>query len=274
MDAGSIPAASTINLYNLNMKAFLINLEKAKERLDSCDKEFKKIGLEYVLVNAIDGEKFLPSKKEFSKFFYTLKHGKKVNTREIACYQSHIKALELFTETSEDYAFICEDDITFDDDFLNVVRKSLENKIRFDVLRLSGNEDKTREKGSPIKLSRVYKDFYLSLNFSYKPITACYLINRKAAQTILRKMKVMHVPYDYAIDRDWVLGIRSLTISPSLVNLKEEFHIKNSFIKASKDYKFNTFFRIWTIVPYRFYVELSRIIYKIILFLKIKFFEN
>ena len=79
MDAGSIPAASTKNLYNLDMKAFLINLEKAKDRLDSCDKEFKKIGLEYVLVDAIDGEKFLPSEKEFSKVFYTLKHGKKAN---------------------------------------------------------------------------------------------------------------------------------------------------------------------------------------------------
>ena len=256
------------------MKAFLINLEKAKDRLDSCDKEFKRIGLEYVLVNAIDGEKFLPSKKELSKFFYTLKHGKKVNAREVACYQSHIKALELFTETSEDCALICEDDILFNEDFLNVIRKSMENKIRFDVLRLSGSEDKTKEKGFPIKLSRIYKGFYLSLNFSYKPITACYLINRKAAQMILRKMKVMHLPFDYAFDRDWILGIRSLTVCPSIVNLKEEFHIKNSTIKATENYKLNTFIRIWTIIPYRFYVELSRTIYKIILFFKIKFFEN
>ena len=273
MDAGSIPAASTKNQYNLPMKAFLINLEKAEERLNSCVKEFKKISLNYVLVKAVDGEKNLPSKKEFSRFFYTLKHGKRVNPREVACYQSHIKALELFVETSEEYALICEDDIEFSDDFVDVVSQSLKSPIKFDILRLSGSEDKRREKGMPLRLLKLSKDFYLSLNFSYKPIAACYLLNKKAAKSILKKMKKMHLPYDFALDRDWLLGVRSLTICPSLVNLKEELHMKNSFIKASHDYKLNTFIRIWSVVPYRFYLEIRRLIYKTTLLLKIKVFK-
>ena len=273
MDAGSIPAASTKNLYNLYMKAFLINLEKAKDRLKSCDEEFRKISLDYVLVKAVDGEKNLPSKKEFSEFFYTLKHGKRVNPREVACYQSHIKALELFIKTSEEYALICEDDIEFSDDFIDVVNQSLKSPIKFDILRLSGSEDKDREKGMPLKLLKLSKNFYLSLNFSYKPIAACYLLNRKAAKSILKKMKRMHLPYDYALDRDWLLGVRSLTIYPSLVNLKEELHIKNSFIKASKEYKLNAFIRIWSVLPYRFYHELRRLIYKITLLVRIKVFK-
>ena len=88
------------------MKAFLINLEKAKDRLNSCDEEFKKIGLDYTLVKAVDGEENYPSRKEFSKLFYTLKHGKRINPREVACYQSHIKALKLFVESSEEYAYL------------------------------------------------------------------------------------------------------------------------------------------------------------------------
>ena len=107
------------------MKAFLINLEKAKDRLNSCDQEFKKVGLDYVLVKAVDGEENYPSKKEFSRLFYTLKHGKRVNPREVACYQSHIKALELFLKTSEEYALICEDDIEFSDAFVDVLKLSL-----------------------------------------------------------------------------------------------------------------------------------------------------
>ena len=137
------------------MKAFLINLEKAKDRLNSCNKEFKKVGLDYILVKAINGEENYPSKKEFSRLFYTLKHGKRINPREVACYQSHIKALELFVKTSEEYALICEDDIEFSDEFIDVVRESLESPIKFDVLRLSGSEDKTREKGSPLKLLKL-----------------------------------------------------------------------------------------------------------------------
>ena len=255
------------------MKAFLINLEKAKDRLNSCNKEFKKVGLDYILVKAINGEENYPSKEEFSKLFYTLKHGKRVNPREVACYQSHIKALELFLETSEEYALICEDDIEFSDDFVDVVSQSLKSPIKFDILRLSGSEDKRREKGMPLRLLKLSKDFYLSLNFSYKPIAACYLLNKKAAKSILKKMKKMHLPYDFALDRDWLLGVRSLTICPSLVNLKEELHMKNSFIKASNDYKLNTFIRIWSVVPYRFYLELRRLIYKITLLVKIKVFK-
>ena len=255
------------------MKAFLINLEKAKDRLNSCEVEFKKVGLDYTLVKAVDGEENYPSKKEFSRFFYTLKHGKRVNPREVACYQSHIKAIEQFVKTSEEYALICEDDIEFSDEFIDVVRQSLESPIKFDILRLSGGEDKTREKGLPLKLLKLSKSFYLSLNLAYKPITACYLLNRKAAKSILKKMKKMHLPFDFALDRDWLLGVRSLTIYPSLVNLKEELHMKNSFIKASHDYKLNRFIRIWSVVPYRFYLELRRLIYKITLFLKIKVFK-
>ena len=39
MDAGSIPAASTKNQYNLPMKAFLINLEKAEDRFSITSKQ-------------------------------------------------------------------------------------------------------------------------------------------------------------------------------------------------------------------------------------------
>ena len=46
------------------MKAFLINLEKAKDRLNSCEVEFKKVGLDYTLVKAVDGEENYPSRKD------------------------------------------------------------------------------------------------------------------------------------------------------------------------------------------------------------------
>jgi glycosyl transferase family 25 len=256
------------------MKVFLINLERAKDRLISCEKEFKKIGLDYSVVKAVDGEKVPPTKKEISEYFYILKHGKKVNPREVACYSSHLKALKMFLNSSEEYGLICEDDIEFNVNFLNILEECLKTNQKFDILRLAGSEDKKKEKGNPIKLFELERDYYLSLNLTYKPIAACYLINRKAAKSILKNMKVMHLPYDYALDRDWFLGVRSMTISPSLVNLKKEYHIDNSFIKATKNYKLNTFLRVWTVIPYRFYIESRRFIYKVLLLLKIKLFEN
>lgn len=256
------------------MKAFLINLERAKDRLISCEKEFKKIGIGYAVVKAVDGEIVTPTREEISKYFYILKHGKKVNPREVACYSSHLKALNMFLNSSEEYGLICEDDIEFNDNFLNILKESLKTSHKFDILRLAGSEDKLKEKGNPIKLFKLERDHYLSLNLTYKPIAACYLINRKAAKSILKNMRVMHLPYDYALDRDWLLDVRSMTIYPSIVNLKKKFHIDNSFIKATKNYKLNTFLRVWTVIPYRTYLESRRFIYKILLLLKIKLFEN
>ena len=256
------------------MKAFLINLERAKERLISCEKEFKKIALDYEIVKAVDGEIVPPTRKEISTCFYILKHGKKVNPREVACYSSHLKALKMFLDSSEEYGLICEDDIEFNKNFRSVLEECLKTFHNFDILRLAGSEDKTKEKGNPMKLYKLESNYYLSLNLTYKPIAACYLINRKAAKSVLKKMKVMHLPYDYALDRDWFLGIRSMTISPSIVNLKKEYHIDNSFIKATKNYKLSTFLRVWTVIPYRFYLESRRFIYKVTLLLRIKLFEN
>ena len=256
------------------MKAFLINLERAKDRLISCKKEFDKIGLNFDVVKAVDGEIVLPNREKISKFSYILKHGKKINPREVACYSSHLKALKMFLDSSEEYGLICEDDIEFNDNFLIVLKECFRTNHKFDILRLAGSENKTKEKGNPIKLFKLEKNHYLSLNMTYKPIAACYLINRKAAKSILEKMKVMHLPYDYALDRDWLLGVRSLTVCPSLVNLKKEYHIDNSFIKATKNYKLNSFLRVWTVIPYRSYLECRRLIYKVLLLLKIKLFKN
>ena len=256
------------------MKAFLINLERAKERLISCEKEFKKIALDYEIVKAVDGEIVPPTRKEISAYFYILKHGKRVNPREVACYSSHLKALKMFLNSSEEYGLICEDDIEFNKNFRSVLEECLKTYNNFDILRLAGSEDKTKEKGNPVKLFKLKSDYYLSLNLTYKPIAACYLINRKAAKSVLKKMMVMHLPYDYALDRDWFLGVRSMTISPSIVNLKKQYHIDNSFIKATKNYKLSTFLRVWTVIPYRFYLETRRFVYKVLLLLKIKLFEN
>ena len=272
MDAGSIPAASTIN-YNILMKAFLINLDKAKERLASCKIEFFKLGLNFELIEAIDGKNLSLPNKNINSFFYMVKHGKKINLNELGCYLSHLKALRRFIECKEEFALICEDDIEFNEDLLQVVNKAIKSPIYFDLLRLSGSENKNKEKGLPIKLLSLVNNFSLSINLTYKPIAACYLVNKKAANKILNRIEVMHLPFDYAFDRDWILGIRSLCIYPSPVSLKNEFHLGSSYIKATKKYRLKNIIRIWTVVPYRLFNGFIRIVYKIFILLKIKILE-
>ena len=50
----------------------------------------------------------------------------------------------------------------------------------------------------------------------------------------------MSLPIDHAIDRDWLLNIKSLSVTPSPVNLKKELHLDHSFINASNIRSFDT----------------------------------
>ena len=120
------------------------------------------------------------------------------------------------------------------------------------------------------KLKKIHNHFFLSLNFGFKSGTGCYLINRLAAKNIIKKIHNMNLPIDHAMDRDWILNHRSLTISPAPVYLKEELHLGNSYIQANNEFKLPSYKRYWIMAPYRLINELLRLIYKIILFLKIK----
>ena len=252
------------------MITYLINLKRASERLISAKETFEKARINFILEEAVDGKDLSLPHEDYSELKYNLLHGKKTNLGELGCYFSHLNVLKKFLNTEEDWALVCEDDIELDEDLIEIINSALESGINFDLLRLSGGSDRTKEIGLPLKLKKIYKDFFLSLNFGFKSGTGCYLINRLAAENIIKKINIMNLPIDHAMDRDWILNYRSLTISPAPVNLKEELHIRNSFIQAKSEFKFPVYKRYWIMAPYRLINELLRLIYKIIFLIKIK----
>ena len=252
------------------MIAYLINLKRANERLVSAKETFDKVGIIFNLEVAIDGKDLSLPHKDYSELKYNLLHGKKTNLGELGCYFSHLNVLEKFLNTEENWALVCEDDIEFNENINEIISGAMNSRVHFDLLRLSGGSDRNKEKGIPIKLQKIYKDFYLSLNLGFKSGTGCYLINRHAAKNVLNKLKKMSLPIDHAMDRDWLLSIRSLSISPAPVYLKEELHEGNSYIQAKSEFKYPFYKRYWVVIPYRLVNEFSRLIYKLFLFIKIK----
>ena len=252
------------------MITYLINLERADDRLVSAKEAFDSVGINFNLEVAIDGKDLSLPHKNYSEIKYNLLHGKKTNFGELGCYFSHLNVLKKFLNTEEDWALVCEDDIEFHEEIVEIINNALSSEINFDFLRLSGGSNRNKEIGLPIKLKKIYKEFFLSLNFGFKSGTGCYLINRFAAKNIVEKINSMSLPIDHAMDRDWILNHRSLTISPAPVYLKEELHLGNSYIQAKSEYKFPFYKRYWIMAPYRLINELLRLIYKIILYIKIK----
>ena len=150
------------------MIAYLINLKRANERLVSAKETFDKVGIIFNLEVAIDGKDLSLPHKDYSELKYNLLHGKKTNLGELGCYFSHLNVLEKFLNTEENWALVCEDDIEFNENINEIISGAINSRIHFDLLRLSGGSDRNKEKGIPIKLQKIYKDFYLSLNLGFK----------------------------------------------------------------------------------------------------------
>ena len=86
------------------MKYYYINLETATERREQLEDEFKNNNIdEFIRVEAI----------HYSN--YTGAGSSLKNAKETACHRSHMKAIYKFiTNSTDDYAMICEDDLVFE----------------------------------------------------------------------------------------------------------------------------------------------------------------
>ena len=159
---------------------YLINLKDHKHRLDNAKKEFNKYGVtNYTVIEAVDGRKSDLSDMVEGKY-------PKLKSSEIGCMMSHIKALKHWLDTSEsEYAIIMEDDISFDTvqywswDW-QYVMQNLPKRYEIVQLVMIQNE--------PIKFSMHKKsEFNHNKRMSYSWSTACYIIKREYAQSLVKE---------------------------------------------------------------------------------------
>jgi len=78
------------NNFKIN-KTYVINLDSRKDRLQSIDKDLKKINLEYERFSACDGKKIEIYSKDIDKYF---DKNNKLTPGQIGCALSHIKIWE------------------------------------------------------------------------------------------------------------------------------------------------------------------------------------
>lgn len=238
------------------MKAFLINLPECIDRKQYASSMLVDAGFEIVLVEAIWGKNLIYPHPDYSSMSYRLMHGKKDNYGEVGCYLSHIKALNLFLDSGEEFGFICEDDISVKPEVLNVIQKAIQKSHRWDILRISGLRS-----GTPIKICALDEEYALHVNLTRQTGSGAYVVNRKAAQKLVKVLLPMKLPLDHAYDREWLWGLRALMIYPILANQRNGFE---SQIKARKHYKLPAYIRYLTVFPYRTVNEISRVFYRLV----------
>lgn len=235
------------------MHAYVINMDSAKERWEYVASELCKTGIPFERVSGVNGRILQLPIPEFDEVLHRRRHGKKPNGSAIGCYLSHLKVLRLFLESSHEYAIICEDDIRPVLNLKMLLERAMEHKDHWDILRLSGFHN-----SHPRSFANLGDGYSLAINFTRLCGTGAYMVHRQAAQVLLRQLVPMSLPLDHALDREWVYGLKSASISPLPVDQVD--HSSASQIRENVAEKLPTWRRYWTVFPYRALNEVNRIV--------------
>ncbi len=173
-------------LSNPEIPIYLVSLKADKSRRAKLKEKFIKYYDNFIHIEAIDGRE-LAAKEYFEKTRdYYAKYKKIMSPPELGCTLSHIKALETFLETGNEYALILEDDVIANDESISEVFE-ISKKLNSDSLLLCGGQINIPSSKYRFGKKTELKKTYEVIKFSYPFVfgACCYVVTRKSAQQIL-----------------------------------------------------------------------------------------
>lgn len=233
------------------MRAFVINLDPAIDRWSFIQNSFAQSRVVLCRVPALDAKLLTFPHRQFSEHRYRRWHGRTTNPRELACYLSHLKAIESFLESDEPHAIIAEDDLTLRPDFDAVLEALLRHAGDWNIVRLTGLGP-----GHPQRVARLHGPYSLCVNLGRLKGAGAYLIDRPAALALLSRLLPMWLPYDHAIDREWRWGLRAAYVLPFPASQTESDFL--SSVQPGIYPRLSRTRRLLTTYPYQACNELSR----------------
>lgn len=164
--------------------AYVINLPQERARKEHICKNLAPYAwLDVQFIDGVDGR--LIPEPDYKLYGFDLhasfkRYGRKLNPGEIGCVLSHFKCYRTLLESTEEYALILEDDITILRD-IEVIQKLVGhiNNETPTILFLSGDYWYK-------SLKHIGDESYIASVFDAVGAYA-YIINRKAAEIILKK---------------------------------------------------------------------------------------
>lgn len=245
------------------MRAYLLNLPDATERLAHCKNELANANIPVTVIEAVLGKELEFPHPDFDEKGYILRQGRRRIDAEVGCYLSHIKALHTFLKSKDEYGLILEDDVRFEcPHLLRLINRAIEIG-GFDILRLS-TVNSGRWK-STIPLDDTYS---MGVAFTREKGAGAYLVNRKAAQRMVNRYLPMQLPYDHRFDIEWLDGLTALGVTPLPIEQRGGFatQIQNNV----RSYYLPAIQRYWTVFPCRAFWEIGRALMRSISFIKSK----
>lgn len=199
-----------------NFQTYLINLERAKDRLEWMKQHFEAEQMTFERIDAVDARVLDPGHYVIRNRF-----SRDLLLPEVGCYLSHVKALQTFLQSDHHFALVIEDDAVLAPGFRQVVEKSIAQrdslpvKHRWDVLKLYNG------KRHHIKIADIDAQHILAACGISIPITTIAAVwTRPAAEKFLSKVvgekPVVKRPIDCDLQHPWEYNLRIYNVLPSL----------------------------------------------------------
>ncbi|WP_457938833.1 glycosyltransferase family 25 protein [Mesorhizobium sp. 10J20-29] len=236
------------------INTYVINLDRASERLAYMQRQLDALSLPYERVDAIDGSQLMRPVAGFDERGYQLLHGRKFNPGEVGCYLSHMQALRKFMDSGADHCLILEDDCLLPPDLSSSIEKAIAAADDWDILRLS-----TVSSGRKFAFRSIGGGCSLAISLTREKGSGAYVVSRRCAETFLRRLRPMRMAWDIAFDTEYLMGLRSVFLLPLPVNQVTD--IATQIQVNHRKYKLPRW-RYLTVFPWRVWVEVNRVLHR------------
>lgn len=215
----------------LNIPIYLVSLEQDVARREKLKERFPETYSSFQHVKAVDG-RVLPAKEYFDKTqgFYQ-KYNRIMLPAELGCTLSHIKALETFLASGEEFGLILEDDIIGNDEDIYRI-SSVSACLDENTLLLCGGQEGLNKRYQLFKQTKqhlIHEVAQFSYQFVYR--TCCYLVTKKSAQEILH----YHLKKYITLADKWDVFFKNTDVNIYFKDVFEHpLDLKNSHIEAER----------------------------------------
>ena len=211
---------NNISEYSLDgdgsLQVYLVNLDKSTDRLENIKPLIEKLDYPYERISAVYGKELSQDyiKSVTNPEKYKILMHNEIGVGTIGCFLSHIKLWTKFLQSSHSYALVLEDDVEFEPRKLNtLINLLINNSTDWDLVNIDVNRYGFVK---PVKkLSRLFRLVQFRVRVGN---TSCYLINRKAALSLLKRAFPIAMPVDHYMMRSWELGLNIRGVNPQVVH--------------------------------------------------------
>ena len=188
---------------------YVINLDRDVERMASLAGSLRGLNLTYVRVSAVLGKEVPDWEKLVDVELYGARNRLPMpRPGEVGCYLSHLKAMEEFLRTDAPWCVILEDDVEVRPECVEVLA-ALGQEDDWDLVKLF-----CFHSGLPVRKRALTQNHHLVVHLTRTTSSAAYVVNRRAAETLLKSMRHITEQVDHALERPWETGLRVRGVRP------------------------------------------------------------